>query len=612
MMRRKLFWMGLLMLAGTCVTAAEDNPMGKAVFLGHCAGCHSPTPVARALTPDQLAELPPEKIYSALSKGLMTVIASDLNDFERRAVAIYASSIKWGTVPQARQKEALVMCRASPQMPADTLDKPHWSGWGLDDDNSHFQPAARAGLTAADLSKLELKWTFGFPGATTVSTQPAVAGGRIFLGSHEGGIYALDAKSGCAHWKFPTPAAVRGGILLAKRANGSFVLYAADRSAHVYALNANTGKLLWQRKVEAHPHALVTGTIARHDGVLYVPVASFEELAGASPRYECCSFRGSVVALDEVTGKQKWKSYLIPQPAVKTTKTAMGTQLWGPSGAAVWSQPTIDSKAGLIYVTTGDSYSLPAADTSDSVVALDMKTGAMRWHWQATKDDAFSTACVVPTIEAGAKSKCGPDIDFGSSAILRRLPDGKRVLLAGQKSGVLHALDPDDHGKILWQKRLSPGGVLGGIEWGFAADETNVYVPISDVWESKVAHGAAGGIYAVRIADGAERWNTPAAKPDCESIPGCNAGQPAAATLIPGVLFSGSMDGHMRAYEPTSGKIIWDVDTKGNFVTVNKVPAHGGAIKGAGVTVAGGWVYFGAGYGLWGIPGNVFFAYGPK
>lgn len=611
-MARTMFVVLLSMLGAVPCWADDEKLLGEKLFQTTCAGCHSATPAPRALTPAQLAALPPEKIFQALSSGLMLIQGSALSEIERRAVAVYASEIPWGSVPTTAEPEALVQCAAAAPLPANVLAEPHWSGWGLDLDNSHFQPAAHAGLTAAALPRLELKWAFGFAGGTTVSTQPAVAGGRIFLGSQEGGIYALDAKTGCAYWKFPTPAAVRGAILLDQQANGRLVLYAGDRSAHYYALDAATGKVLWERHVDDHPWAVVTGSAALYRGVLYVPVASFEELGGSSPKYECCKFRGSVVALDAKTGKQRWKSYLIPTPPRKTRKNRAGTQLWGPSGAAVWSQPTVDPKAGALYVTTGDSYSPPAAATSDAVVALDLKTGRQRWHMQATADDAFSTACIAPNPDPIVVKKCGPDLDFGSSAILRTLPHGRRVLLAGQKSGVMHALDPDRNGKVLWRKRLSPGGVLGGIEWGYAADADTVYVPISDVWESKTTVGAGGGLYAIKIANGADVWNTPAAAPDCTGLPGCNAGQPAAATLIPGVLFSGSMDGHMRAYDPASGKVIWDFDTKRDFTTVNNVPAHGGAIKGAGVTVVNGWIYFGAGYGLWGIPGNVFLAFGPK
>ncbi len=602
----------LSMLCMCGIATADDHAIGKVAFEKACSGCHGVTPIPRALPREQLAKLPPERIVKAQTSGLMMLQAAALTELEKRAVAIYLSEIPWGSVPDDKTPEALAMCPTVTPMPADALTRPHWSGWGLDFDNTHFQPGAQAGLTAADLNQLELKWTFGIPGATTVASQPAVAGGRLFLGGQNASIYALDARSGCAYWKFETAGDVRGAILIDQRDDGSFVLYAGDRKGWYYALEAETGKLLWKDQVDTHPWVMITGSAALHEGVLYVPVASFEELAGGSPTYECCTFRGSVVAYEASSGKRLWQSYVIPETPQKTRLTTTGTQLWGPSGGAVWSQPTIDPAAGVLYVTTGDSYSSPAADTSDAVVAIDLKTGAIRWHMQATADDAFTAACAAPNADKVAKEGCGPDVDFGASAILRRLPDGRRVLLAGQKSGVLHALDPDGQGKVLWQERLSPGGVLGGIEWGFTADERYVYVPISDVWETRSAPGHAGGIYAVSIADGKPLWNTPAAAPDCLETPGCNAGQPAAAVLIPGVVFSGSMDGHMRAYDPASGDVIWDVDSKGKHATVNKVPAAGGSIKGAGVTVVDGWVYFGSGYGLWGLPGNVFLAYGPK
>lgn len=596
----------------TGVRADDDRAIGKRAFEAACSGCHGENPVARAMSPAQLAKIPPEKIFYALKSGLMILQASALNELEKRAVGIYLSEIPWGTVEHDAPPESLRMCDSSPPLPDDALDKAHWSGWGLDLDNSHFQSARNAGLTAADLADLELKWAFGYPGATTVTTQPAVAGGRIFIGSPNGAVYALDARTGCAHWKFKAVAEVRAAKLLVKLDDGRHVIYTGDRKGWVYALDADTGALLWKDRPDAHPWAMITGSAKFYDGRLYVPVASFEELAGGSPRYECCTFRGSVVAYDPVSGERLWKSYIITEEPRKTKTMTSGVQMWGPSGAAVWSQPTIDPQAGVLYVTTGDAYSPPAAATSDAIVAMDLVTGDIRWSVQTTADDAFTTACVAPNADPVAIEECGPDIDFGSSAIIGTLPDGKRVLLAGQKSGVMYALDPDQQGKILWQKRLSPGGVLGGIEWGFAADDRHIYVPISDVWETRGAPGHAGGIYALNFADGETLWNTPAEPPDCLQTAGCNAGQPAAATLIPGVIFSGSMDGHMRAYDPATGAVIWDIDTKREYTTVNAVTAYGGSIKGAGVTVVDGWVYFGSGYGIFGMPGNVFLAFGPK
>ena len=592
--------------------ADDDKAIGKHAFEKACAACHSEPPVPRALPRDQLAKLPPEVIFQAQISGKMVLNAAALSELEKRAVAIYLSAIPWGSVPDAKTAERLTQCEKPLALSAAALKQPHWSGWGLDDDNTHFQRAAHAGLKPADLANLEFKWALGFTAGSSVSTQTAVVGGRIFIGGPGGGVYALDAKTGCAYWKFDTAGEVRGAIQAFPRAGGALMVIAADRKATVYAIDADSGKLLWKDKADDHAWALITGSAAHHDGKLYVPLASFEELAGGSPTYECCTFRGSVVAYELASGKRLWKTYLIPEPAKKTVKTSTGVQLWGPSGVAVWSQPTVDAKAGALYLTTGDSYSSPAAATSDSIVALDLATGAVRWHKQMTADDAFTAACVAHDADPVAKQGCGPDIDFGSSAILRTLPNGKRVLLAGQKSGVMHAIDPDNKGAVVWQKRLSPGGVLGGIEWGYAADESHVYVPISDVWEARSAPGAAGGIYALNIADGSTLWQTPANKPDCLVIPGCNAGQPQAAALIPGAIFSGSMDGHMRAYDPATGKVIWDVNTLRDFPTVNGVKAKGGSIKGAGVVVVDGWVYFGSGYGLWGMPGNVYVAYGPK
>jgi polyvinyl alcohol dehydrogenase (cytochrome) len=361
-------------------------------------------------------------------------------------------------------------------------------------------------------------------------------------------------------------------------------------------------------KVEDHLDAMITGAAAYHNGRLYVPVSSLEEGTAAIPNYECCTFRGSVVALDGASGKQVWKTYTISQQPQRTTKTSRGTQLWGPSGGAVWSQPLVDAERNRIYVSTGDAYSNPAPRETDAIIALAMDTGRVLWVQQTLAGDAWNVAC----LEAGAgRVNCpegaGPDHDFSSAPSMGVLPDGKRVIVAGQKSGELHGINPDT-GEQLWKTRVGQGGVLGGIEWGFSVDDATAYVSLSNALEKKP--GEAGGMVAVNIADGKPRWTIPPSADTCNSRRGCNTGQPAAVSSIPGVVFSGSLDGHLRAYDSTTGNVLWDVNTVNEYDTVNRVPARGGSMNGPGATIVGGMLFVNSGYGSLGfMPGNVVLAF---
>ncbi len=605
-LRFGLVWLVLGLAPGVGAEPAASEPP-EASFTRICAGCHGDPPVARAMTRAAMAALPPEHIFKVISAGRMAPYAMQLGPERQRALAIHISNTAWGSVPEPAA-ETLALCEATDAAADSTV---LWSGWSPGLDNARLQPAARAGLSAADLGRLELRWAFGFPGATTVGVQPAALGERLFVGSPAGGVYALDAKRGCAWWKTDTEGPVRATPVIAPDPDGEgFVLYVADRRAWLYAIDAESGELRWKAQQDPHPTAVITATPVLDGGTLYFATASVEKGFSASPEYDCCTFRGSVIAVDAVSGKQKWQTWLVGEPEKQKTG-ASGVTRYGPSGVGAWSAATVDRRAGALYVTTGNAYTGPAPETSDAVVALDLETGAIRWTYQAEADDAWTLACVTPGSDPVVTEDCGPDLDFGAAAILRELPGGRRLLLAGQKSGVMHALDPDRNGAVVWKKRLSPGGVLGGIEWGFAADEDVAYVPISDVWENKDTPATAGGLYALRIEDGETLWQTPAPVPDCGATPGCSAGQPQAATLIPGVVFSGSMDGHLRAYDSASGAVLWDVDTRGQHATVNGVTGSGGSLKGAGVTVVDGWVYVASGYGLWGMPGNLLLAYGP-
>jgi polyvinyl alcohol dehydrogenase (cytochrome) len=503
---------------------------------------------------------------------------------------------------------------------------PHWNGWGVNPSQHRFQPGEMAQLGADDLPRLKLKWAFGFPGATRSVAQPTVVGGRVFIGSQGGKVYSLDAKSGCAYWEFDAGRTVRSAIVVGQNASG-WTAYFGDQRANVYAVDALTGKLLWKTRSDEHSAAVITGAPTLVGGVLFVPVSSFEEVTGANPGYSCCSFRGSINAFEAATGKLLWKSYTIPVEPKPTTTNSGGVQLMGPSGAAVWSSPTFDAAKGMVYVTTGDNYSDPATDTSDAILAFNAETGAFEWSRQMTAGDAYTVACGSPR-RTNCPADSGPDFDFGSSAILVDLANGKRALVAGQKSGVVTAVDPDRGGEIIWQRRIGKGSSMGGVQWGMATDGSKIYAAVSDLKVYAVTPGAAGaqplafnpavvlrvdsraggGLHALKVDSGEEAWQTP--HPGCNDVPGCSPAQSAAVTAIPGVVFSGGLDGHLRAYSAEDGRILWDVDTKGEYHTVNGVPAHGGSIDGAGAVVVGGMLYVTSGSAFVGtIPGNVLLAY---
>jgi polyvinyl alcohol dehydrogenase (cytochrome) len=584
-----------------CIAAslcpAQD---AAALFEKHCVSCHQAGNERRAPLPSALKLLSKERILGALELGSMMAQGAALTADERLALAAYLSA---GPSKVEEHSKAGACAAATYSI---SSGEAAWTGWGVDLANTRFQPAKSAGLDRDKVARLKLKWAFGFPGQSIAVAQPVVAGGRLFLGSGDGTVYSLDAKTGCEYWTFKAPVMARTAISIEAMEQGRYAVYFGDVKANVYALDAATGKLLWQTQVDQHAYARVTGAPALHNGHLYVPISSMEEVPVANVKYACCTFRGSVVAIDTKTGKQIWKSYTIPDPPKATRVNSAGTQLSGPAGAAIWSAPTIDLERKAIYVATGNSYTSPADRHTDAIIAFDMETGSMLWSQQMTPGDGWNFSCINPN-KASCPDSPGEDLDFGSSPILKAA-GGRDLLIVGQKSGVVHALDPSQMGKIVWQARIGRGGALGGVEWGSAADDDNVYVALSDINQRKPETG--GGLFALRLATGEKAWDTPAPKPSCVGKPGCTAAQMAAVTLIPGVVFSGSMDGHLRGYETGGGKIIWDYDTLQDYQTINGVKAHGGSLNAAGPTVAGGMLYVNSGYGaLGGMPGNVLLAF---
>jgi polyvinyl alcohol dehydrogenase (cytochrome) len=584
-----------------------------------CASCHRSTNADRppdgvegAPDPATLRRMAPETILQAITRGAMRVHVEDVADEVKRAMAEYLSGRKLSPVGAGDARTMPNRCPAStPPVWNDVstwsfpnpADWPLWNGWGLDATNARFQRAP--GLAASDVPRLTLTWAFGFPGVSSVYGQPTIAGGRVFIGVDTGYVYSLDAASGCVHWSFLAETGVRNAVSIGPASaatadqpvTGSGAIHAAyfgDIRANVYAVNADTGALLWKVNADPHPLAVVTGSPTLYEGRLYVPVSSREEAAGGSLNYPCCTFRGSIVALDAATGRQIWKTYAIPDPPKPSRKNSRGTQLWTGSGAAIWHAPTIDPRHRAIYVATGDAYTEPAHPNTDAVMAIHMDTGKVLWSVQDYENDAWLVGCAQEPNENCPKD-LGPDYDFGASPILHALPDGRRVLMAGNKSGQVFAHDPDAGGRLLWKSTLVEKIGESEILFGGAADEAAAYFGLDN-----------GSLGAIDPATGQRKWFIP------PQPPGPRRGFTAALTAIPGVVFAGNQDGSVRAYASGTGSIVWTFNMLQDFQTVNRVAARGGSMGAPGPTVAGGRLFVPSGYvGLGnGTPGNVLLVFG--
>ena len=592
-------------------TAAEHP--GEPLFKQYCAACHLGQ-VAKAPHLMFLQMMAPDAIYSALDVGIMRSHAEKMSAEQKQQVATYLG----GDHPLSTLR--------APQCTGDAAKfdasrKPTASGWGLTPENTRHIRADDAQITAADLPRLELKWAFAFPNAQRARSQPAIAYGAVYVGSQDGTVYALDEETGCVRWTFRAPAEVRTAVIVeppsaAGKHAGSPLVFFGDLLARVYAVDAFTGQLRWSYKADDHPNATITGAPSLHDGTLYVPVSSLEVTSAADPAYECCTFRGAVLALDAYSGKSRWKAFTIPTAPREVGRTRVGTRILAPSGAPIWNSPAIDAQRGVLYVGTGENYSSPANDTSDALIAFRLKDGAMVWHAQKTANDAWNVACMLPD-NPNCPKENGPDVDFGASTIVLR--DAKRgdLLLAGQKSGWVYGVNPDARGKIVWSSKVGRGGIQGGVHFGMATDGQRLFVPISDMKDEhdgrKHEAPSRAGIYALDPRTGKELWAAPA-DDTCAGRQFCDPGISATVTSIPGAVLAGHMDGRLRAYEAATGKVVWEVDTTQEWKTVSGEVARGGSFGGgAGPMVVNGKVFAASGYGLYfHMPGNVLLVFAPR
>jgi len=586
---------------------SQGTETGIATFLQHCMGCHGNPNVPQAPAPDAIRQMPAEKIYDALTTGVMKPQGDSLTDDQKKMLATFLSGRPLGSTQEGDAKDMPNHCASNPPM-RDPGAGPEWNGWGNSPSNTRFQTAAGARLSASNVPKLKVKWAFGIPTGLSAFGQPVVVSGRVFVGTDIGFIYSLNAETGCVYWSYQTKGSVRTAITVALVTGHGATKYAAyfgDAHANAYAIDAQTGKELWVTRITSSFIERITGSPSVYDGRVYVPLSNSEEFSASSLDYSCCTSRGAIAALDANTGELLWKTFVVPPP-VPSRKNSKGVQQYTSSGGSVWNSPTVDPKRRAIYFGTGDGQSNPVPDTTDSVMAMNMDTGEILWHYQVTANDAFVGGCNGPTRTDNCPPVNGPDQDIGNSPVLKTLPDGKSLLVFGTKNGHVIAVDPDNKGAVLWDTTVVPvpkdqqnsfAAMLNGIVWGGAADDQNVYYGLQ-----------SGGIVALKLATGEILWHT--RFPGDTPRPASNS---AAATMMPGVVFVAGSDGKLHAVSTKDGHILWEYDTAKPFETVNKVPAHGGAINSIGPAISNGMLFICSGYAVVGTSsGNVILAFSAK
>jgi polyvinyl alcohol dehydrogenase (cytochrome) len=576
--------------------------LGQSLYASRCAACHDHPrdriPPRVFITTTRTAN----DVIDTLTSGVMRAQAAGLQAAEIEALAVYLT----GREPASRPAADANRCHSAPRL---QLSDDDWRSWGGNLANLRFQPH---GLGAAQVPHLRLRWVFAYPGQSTFG-QPAVVGGMVLAGGTGGRVFALDAETGCTYWSYDAGALVRTGIVVGTTHSGATapptaltLAWFGDDKGMLHAVDAQSGARVWRTLLDEHPMVRLVGTPVLHEGVLYVPVSSLEEVAAADPNYRCCTFRGSLVALDAASGRQLWRSYTVRTPAAPVT-TADGRRLAGPAGGAVFSAPTIDPTRGVIYLGTGDSYTDVPTDSTNALIALRLRDGARLWTHQVLKHDAWIMLCEGRPV-GNCPSPLGPDFDFASSPLLLQLAGGAERLIAGAKSGIVYGVDPLRQGQLVWQRALAAGTANGAILWAPASDGARVYVATSEYDITK--YRGPGALVALDPSSGGQLWRTATPEPACAwGAVNCAHALLAGVSVIPGVVFAGAMDGHERAYDAQSGHIIWDFDAGGEFDAVNGARGHGGAIDYGGQVIGAGMLFVNS--GSMRQPGNLLLAFAP-
>ncbi|MFT3726005.1 MAG: PQQ-binding-like beta-propeller repeat protein [Hyphomonadaceae bacterium] len=596
---------------------------GEEVYKKHCAACHDNPEVSKAPSRETLSRVSALYVTNALIMGKMTAQGAPLSAVEVSNVSDYLSGGEANATGWIEPNR----CPANRRTPK--LDaKPTVSGFGYNYSNRRELSYAQSGLKPGDLDNMEVAWTLAFPQVSTMRGQAAVVGDTLFLPMADNNrLFALDISTDkpCVQWVYDGGRSLRTSAGYGEMSNGQKIVMVGDMGGFVHAIDAKTGRKMWEADVKFFQNQMVTSTPVLYKDRVYAPISQYELPAAAANSYVCCKARGGITALDAKTGKKIWAQATMPE-AQPLKDRGDGQFIWGPSGAPIWNSASLDVKRNRLYVGTGEANSGPAHPNTDALLSFDLDTGKIVWAHQATADDVYNLGC-FPGRESN-KNCSGPtvyrDVDFGASTIFTKAPNGKELVLGGQKSGSVWAMNPDD-GSVIWRTALGHGTAMGGIHWGIAADDNHIYAPISNVGRAVPTDPAYDaekikpGLYALNLNDGSIAWqfNT---TPDCPDerkarLPGCQrlAGISAAPSVIGDYVVAGGLDGMLYVLDRKTGALKWKYDTAQKYTGANGVEGNGGSFDAASIIATHGLLIVNSGYGMFGqAPGNVMIAFKPK
>jgi polyvinyl alcohol dehydrogenase (cytochrome) len=593
-------------VAARAVTAEQ-------LYTVNCGICHS-NPDTTAPTLAALRNKSLSAVMFALLNGNMRGQAQTLSAQEKYAIATFITDGK------------------KPYQPASgnycenrniDFSRIYAANRGFNANNTAAASDEVSNINSSNVRKLGLKWVFELPDTSDARSQPVVTNDTLFIAAAGGDVFALDRSTACIKWHYHSPVPVRTSLTLHKITKGQqpeqWLLLFGDSDAFSNALDAQNGELVWRTDVAVSEHSMLTGAATGHENLLIVPVSLYEVVSAADPEHECCKAHGALHRLNASTGEIEWTTQMT-EDATPRKRSKAGTQLWGPSGVPVWSTPTIDHERGLVYLGTGQNASLPATSTSDSIIAISLGSGDIVWRFQAMAGDTYNGACSSFPKGPNCPARPGPDHDFGASVIVTEDSRGRAILLAGQKSGDIFALDPNRNGAILWRTRVGSGSWLGGIHWGMAVADGKLFAATND--PSFPGYSGKPGLYALDIDNGDLLWRYGASRgcktsmgayfrreslyPDCSFYFAFSA----ALSVANDVVFAPSLDGKVRAFDTNEGALLWQFNTALEFETTTGTVAHGGSMDNVGVVFAGSMVYMQSGYSLFGqLPGNILLAF---